>query len=419
MCESSASLPPTGAVSRLAALTKAGGCPAPGPSASRSLHTGAVSIFLPPAARHPRQTRQERPAAHTSIVRNGDQGDLKSGEGVREAPGTGLGGDEHAGVDLDADYVQWQEDLVLLGPFNAQGGELIDPLAYTLDDASVVDVKSVRLLPGMIPGDAHAFLTLTHRPTSREYTVTGDVYPFCHAGCFAIFAAVLSKSPRALSYPERVLWAVIRKRNLGARNASAVAGVHYGAELERTRRKRAVAPLANIQQTVPDPAPAYLPARVLNSLANNAYDRATIRDWWLGRGAMWIFSRPDRFPLRQAFGDNSLPAPVAGASYFDRLPFELVAKIGKLLAFSDFVSFLLAGALDPEEVRARVPDWMQPPPAAIGAVETAQGAPVPWLQYARHCLASSASMRNRQRIFGVAHQLLRVAEEMTDAELGQ
>ncbi|EJD45317.1 hypothetical protein AURDEDRAFT_165531, partial [Auricularia subglabra TFB-10046 SS5] len=135
--------------------------------------------------------------------------------------------------------VQWQEDLVLLGPFNAQGGELIDPLAYTLDDASVVDVKTVRLLPGMIPGDAHAFLTLTHRPTSREYTVTGDVYPFCHAGCFAIFAAVLSKSPRALSYPERVLWAVIRKRNLGARNASAVAGVHYGAELERTRRKRA------------------------------------------------------------------------------------------------------------------------------------------------------------------------------------
>ncbi|EJD37833.1 hypothetical protein AURDEDRAFT_154250 [Auricularia subglabra TFB-10046 SS5] len=316
------------------------------------------------------------------------------------------------------DDVKWQENLVLLGPLNANGDELVNPLIYTPNHASVVDVKTVRLLAHIVPGDSHSFLTVTHRDTLRDYIINDDLFPFCHAGCFHIFETVVSQSPRALSYPARVLWAVIRKQNLGARTASVIRGVDYGVEIERTRERRAVAPLANIQRTYLGSGLDDLPPRVLRCLSRRIYDPATVEDWWLGRGAMWIFTRPDIFPLLQAYG-TPLPAPVAGTSYFDRLPVELVDEIGKHLDFADFVSFILARALGPERVRAHVPDWMQPPPADVAQVEDEQRMPLPWIQYARCCLASSASMRNRQRIFGIAHQILRIAEDMTDAELGQ
>ncbi|EJD37835.1 hypothetical protein AURDEDRAFT_173110 [Auricularia subglabra TFB-10046 SS5] len=288
----------------------------------------------------------------------------------------------------------------------------------TYPDASAVDVKTVRGLYNIIPGDSHAFLTVTHRDTLRDYTITDDIFPFCHAGCFAIFETVLSQSPRVLSYPARVLWAVIRKQNLGARTASSITGVGYGAEIERTRERRAVAPLANIQRTYLGSGLDDLPPRVLQCLSCGIYDHTTVKDWWLGSGAMWIFTRPDKFPLRQAYG-NLLPAPIAGTSYFDRLPVELVDEVGEHLDFADFVSFVLARALGPERVQAHVPDWMLPPPADLEQVEAKQDAPLPWIQYARYCLTSSASMRNRQRIFGIAHQILRIAETMTDEELGQ
>ncbi|EJD44244.1 hypothetical protein AURDEDRAFT_125282 [Auricularia subglabra TFB-10046 SS5] len=282
--------------------------------------------------------------------------------------------------------VKWQEDLVLLGPLNEYGDELIDTLESTPEAVSAIDVNSVRLTYPIAPGDNHSYATVVHRHSLREYAITGNVFPFVHAGCFRIWAIVLEQSPRDLVYPERVLWAVVRQQNFDEPAVSGICGIQYGREIDRTQMEGDfVAPLANIQ-----------------------------------------------FPLREAYSYNfsmaPLPPATPGTSSLERVPVEILTMIVEEFAqFSDLTSLLLVSrsvrhiclASMDTLVRALAPEWITPSSQQLKMLEVSGNPRFPWLKYVHYCRTLSPSMRNRWRIFGICQQVLDIAETMTDEELGQ
>ncbi|EJD43131.1 hypothetical protein AURDEDRAFT_167809 [Auricularia subglabra TFB-10046 SS5] len=349
--------------------------------------------------------------------------------------------------------VHWQEDLVLLGPLDEYGHELVDTPESTPEAVSAIDVKSVRATYPIVPGDNHAYATVVHRHSLREYNITGNVFPFVHAGCFRIWVIVLEQSPRDLLYPERVLWAVVRQQNLEDPAVSGICGVQYGLEIDRTQMAGDfVAPLANIQYAFRGEAPGGLPPVILCCLARNAYPPNVVSGWWRGAGAMWIFSRPDRhvvvsrysilpgrlssvfgrFPLIEAYRYKFVMAPLPpatpGSSVLERVPVEILTMIvEEFEQFTDLTSLLLVSrsvrhkclTLMDTLVRALAPEWIMPSLQQLKMLEVAGYPRFPWLKYVHYCRTRSPSMRNRWRIFGICQQVLNVAEQMTDEELGQ
>ncbi|EJD43240.1 hypothetical protein AURDEDRAFT_167655 [Auricularia subglabra TFB-10046 SS5] len=336
--------------------------------------------------------------------------------------------------------VKWQEDLALIGPINDRGEELVDPLESAPAVISAIDVKTVQVVYPIAPGDNHAYATVVHRNTHREYSITGNVFPFVHAGCYRIWATVLKQSPRNLLHPDRVLWAVIRRQNIKDPAVSGICGVFYGQEIERTQMEGdLVAPLANIQDALanfryafPGATQGPLPYNVLQCLAHNVCEANALFTWWRGPAAMWIFARPDAFPLGQAyrhgFRMQPLPPAVPGTSPLERLPVEiLVTIVENFDQFTDLTSLLLVSksvrdlcltSMD-TLVRVLAPEWMIPSPEHFKNLEAAGYPSFPWLKYAHYCRVLSPNMRNRWRIFGVCQQVLDIAEDMTDEELGQ
>lgn len=157
----------------------------------------------------------------------------------------------------------------------------------------------------------------------------------------------------------------------------------------------------------------------------------------MGMGRQWVFVRPDRFPVTQAFAYRSQLPNVAAhleLSALDlglpSLPVDILLHIASFLSLSCLLKFSsltrsMLSALGPfldsltHSLLIRDSPWLLPPddggPEKIwwdshcqvfmGGQET----PFPWIGYARACW-ESPSMKNRRRLWGIAEQLEVLAE---------
>ncbi|EJD38467.1 hypothetical protein AURDEDRAFT_128901 [Auricularia subglabra TFB-10046 SS5] len=333
------------------------------------------------------------------------------------------------------DDVRWQEDLCLVGPLGDSANELFSPYDAAPAAVQAIDAATVRALRPMVPGEHHIYATVTHRESKRDYPVNGNVYPFFHEGCMRIFATVLHRSRADFVHPERALWAIVRRQNLYSPNVSGIDGVEYGLEIDLTQAGYEwTNPLANVQDWMAwqGNQENTLPPAVVRCLERGHYPPSVIHDWWCGCAAMFIFARPDRYPIFEAFSHTfaltSLPPSAAATSQLERLPTELLATIvecfstlaglGTFLVVSKTIRQRCLAFLN-TSIRALAPDWMAPPPRVLKALNIARSPPFPWLQYAHYCTTVSTSMRNRARIFGLCEQLVKLAESLTAEELGQ
>lgn len=134
------------------------------------------------------------------------------------------------------------------------------------------------MLRDVVPGARHAYAEVRHAPSARQYWVTGNSHIFGHAACFAILARATGTGPQRF-------WAAVRRANFAYPAANGICGVEYGAEVDATQG-HGVLPLANF-------GPPPLPAHIVRALDSSREDEHAVKDFWLGRGAMWVFVRPD------------------------------------------------------------------------------------------------------------------------------
>ncbi|EJD34081.1 hypothetical protein AURDEDRAFT_176869 [Auricularia subglabra TFB-10046 SS5] len=298
-------------------------------------------------------------------------------------------------------------------------------------DSFAIDARSVRLLGHLEPGEEHIYATVFHPSSRRHYPVTGNVYPFFHAGCVNIFARVLELSPRTLTNQEQVLWAVVRRHNLYTPSISGINGVIYGREVDLTQTmSEFVARLANAQYACRIEE-GLLPPPIVRCFEQGVYPPGIVHDWWCGSGAMFMFVCPDRFPIDAAYSHPFTPKQLlpctGGTSELEQLPIELLTMIGESFAkLADLGSFLVVSKTIRQRclasvnmlVHALAPEWSRPPPRLLAALKTNGRPSFPWLQYIHYCTTASPSMRNRSRIFGLCQQIMELAQEMADDELG-
>ncbi|KAF8806784.1 hypothetical protein BYT27DRAFT_7190451 [Phlegmacium glaucopus] len=170
---------------------------------------------------------------------------------------------------------------------------------------------------------------------------------------------------------------------------------------------------------------------------------------WRGRGNMWVFVRPDRFPIAETLVANPLLV-VSGQSSawmnphrsltFDALPLDILLLIcqwlpvksthmllctnrglrsqilphANMIAYQQIVTFerhlLPAGPFElqnKERGREEV-DWWDAEWSKSGIPKEELKFKVPWFLYRREC-SKSLSMWNRRRIWSVARQMERLA----------
>lgn len=140
---------------------------------------------------------------------------------------------------------------------------------------------------------------------------------------------------------------------------------------------------------------------------------------------MYVWVRPDKFPIREAFAEpfepllyeeRSKPSPLTD------LPIDVLLVIAHHSSLVDVVSLLAVCT----SLRAKLLNCMDAiakqhltwaVPAAFGEQNRwdamlgdagASSEPFPWLAYARQCHLSP-SMRNRERIWGICMQLEQLA----------
>ncbi|KAF8800046.1 hypothetical protein BYT27DRAFT_7263192 [Phlegmacium glaucopus] len=177
-------------------------------------------------------------------------------------------------------------------------------------------------------------------------------------------------------------------------------------------------------------------------------DEEMLYDAWRGHGNMWVFVRPDRFPIAETLAANPLLV-VSGhssieinphrSSGFDALPLDILLLVCQLLpvksthmllctnrclrsqilpyanmiAYQQIITYerhlLPAGPfeLDRQHGREEV-DWWDAEWSKGGIHKEEFQVNIPWFIYRREC-SKSMSMWNRWRIWGIAEQLERLA----------
>ncbi|KZV90171.1 hypothetical protein EXIGLDRAFT_750792 [Exidia glandulosa HHB12029] len=325
----------------------------------------------------------------------------------------------------------FQRDLCLIGPFDDSNNVLFDPLQIDPDAIYSIDARTVRVLDDVSPGEEHDYATVKHRPTGRDYAISGNTYPFVHKGCLRILHDALAAE--GYEYPERAFWAVVRHMNIDSHAITGIEGVNYGREIEMTHDDEVVRPLANFLEAYQ--CKDTLPKQLVQELEAGQLSQALVYQYWLGVGAMWVHVSPHWFPYQQTFANPFalclLPPQSAAHSRLEQLPVELLVMISEELdCFSDIALLLLVSKtvrhmLIPHMdaiVKELAPQWMIPPSNELAVIERAahaQGRGFPWLKYAHTCRFISPSMRNRWRIFGICDQIAGFAQDLSDEELGQ
>ncbi|KAJ7127692.1 hypothetical protein C8R44DRAFT_99200 [Mycena epipterygia] len=164
-----------------------------------------------------------------------------------------------------------------------------------------------------------------------------------------------------------------------------------------------------------------------------------LHDAWMGRGNMWAFVRPDRFPIAESLACKPLakfaaPEAFPTASSLDSLPLDIYQEISAYLTSRGLVSLIainkrLRAALVPQMDQLFFHHIVANEPYLFPAdeVECYRGSEelgwwdegwkkggleeddtIPWMAYAKAC-ASSASMRKRKRIWWIIGQMEAIA----------
>ncbi|TEB34772.1 hypothetical protein FA13DRAFT_1729422, partial [Coprinellus micaceus] len=171
-------------------------------------------------------------------------------------------------------------------------------------------------------------------------------------------------------------------------------------------------------------------------------DEEVLREAWVGNGNLWVYVRPDRFPIAKAVDWPSLSHFPAGSSYLqstsprraslEQLPLEVllliycqipIKALFKLLALNRCLRDSLLPHIDDirihlhEKSRPLTPDgsrtqeldswegqWLEV--AGLGAGEIRQKAP--WMKYYIQC-TQDMSMRNWRRIWKAAEVIRDIA----------
>ncbi|KDR79436.1 hypothetical protein GALMADRAFT_243516 [Galerina marginata CBS 339.88] len=179
----------------------------------------------------------------------------------------------------------------------------------------------------------------------------------------------------------------------------------------------------------------------------NKTDEEILHDAWRGRGNMWVFVRPDRFPIAETIAAAPFPTFSVNdsgkrVSPFESLPVDILLAIceeipirttfalistckrvrASILPHADSIThqrlkadepwYLPAGPFelkDKKHGREEV-DWWASQWAAGGISGEGMDLAIPWFLYRKQC-SSSMSMWNRKRIWDVAMQLGRLVDE--------
>ncbi|KAJ7670326.1 hypothetical protein B0H17DRAFT_1086032 [Mycena rosella] len=163
-------------------------------------------------------------------------------------------------------------------------------------------------------------------------------------------------------------------------------------------------------------------------------------DAWMGRGNMWVFVRPDRFPISEAFAFKPATFAASEASKsapsLDSLPLDIYREISAymppsgllvLTAINKYLRAVLAPQMDSLFFRHIVANEPHLLPAEEvvcyrgseefdwwdenwrkGGLDTDD--PIPWMAYAKACV-SSRSMRNRKRLWDIVGRMEAIARE--------
>lgn len=334
----------------------------------------------------------------------------------------------------DADE-KFHGDLVSIGPYDRQDEPLIEPIFNSGSPAeserlNAVDLRSIRMIEDLVPGSLHDLGSLERREGPGYFTINPATYPFGHALCFRLLAAF---SPR-LMQPVSNFWAIIRVLN-GPKTPwpRCVNSVDFG-DIDGSHEQY-VWPFHKYgMQSDDDEADALeyeednLPKEIRTALNKETLESADLRDYWLTKGCMYVWVRPDKFPVRAAFEHplHLLQCKARSqACHFAELPVDVLLLIAGHLSLDDVLSLLalcttlrakLAFCVDPiarQHLTSAVP-------ATAGEHERwnemlnqadASSKPFPWLSYARQC-RQSPSMRNRQRIWNICQQYERHATRL-------
>ncbi|KAF8800048.1 hypothetical protein BYT27DRAFT_7118508 [Phlegmacium glaucopus] len=178
-------------------------------------------------------------------------------------------------------------------------------------------------------------------------------------------------------------------------------------------------------------------------------DEEILYDAWRGPGNMWVFVRPDRFPIAETLaaspflvvsGHSSVEMNPHRSSGFDTLPLDVLLLIcqwlplksthmvlctnrglrsqflpyANMIAYQQIITYerhlLPAGPFelrDRKHGREEV-DWWDAEWSKGGIHKEEFQVNIPWLIYRREC-SKSLSMWNRWRIWGIAEQMERLA----------
>ncbi|EJD49089.1 hypothetical protein AURDEDRAFT_112788 [Auricularia subglabra TFB-10046 SS5] len=180
---------------------------------------------------------------------------------------------------------------------------------------------------------------------------------------------------------------------------------------------------------IPEDYEVELPMDIRTALSKTNLDPVDVHNYWLAKECMYVWVRPDKFPVREAFTEplqllscdiRSEPSNLAA------LPWDILFLISQYLSLRDILALLALCT----SLRARLADsidslakqrltWAVPLAsgeqdrwdASLALVDASAWSPCfsfPWLSYARQC-ERSPSMRNRQRIWGICQQYERLA----------
>ncbi|EMD31412.1 hypothetical protein CERSUDRAFT_119793 [Gelatoporia subvermispora B] len=337
-----------------------------------------------------------------------------------------------------------RQDMVLLGPFTPEDA-YIHPLDVPREPVDAVRAGLIRaihdVVPGGAPGDETQEAVFTARETGLKYAARARRHlAFVNAAALRILACA------APALTVQRLWVLKMKSEPFAERG--IGGIDYGP----------VDQGGHYLQLHAVTADAHFDEWMVRLLRHG---EPTEEDRWemmMGAGNMWVFVRPDLFPVAEAIAQNGRSAqmrqiehhtrrpvdvrPDARRFTFEGLPLDVLLLICSELTFAEILatsacSHRLFRTLSPniDSVAyarlSRHERWYLPPEedtgpwahdrhwfeqrsaAAWAAQETLAGRDVgerrfPWFEYAKAC-RRSPSMRNRARIWHVAKQLEQLA----------
>jgi len=200
---------------------------------------------------------------------------------------------------FDRADVTFQTKLAIVGPYDEDNNELIDPLEIDHPPDAAMQAKlsaldplvDVRYLKNIVAGSDHSLgsvrLLLDDGETT-DLNISSAIYPFGHALCFRLMQGFV---PRLTP---NMFWATVFAVN-GTKYTTLIDDVDYGdisdcldQYIELWHGYNWVDRWEPVKR---------LPRRLSAALAKKQVEPADLQDYWLGRGKMYVFVRPDKCVL--------------------------------------------------------------------------------------------------------------------------